>query len=350
MLHGIQAFRAIAALLVVIFHSAANLAKEKYFGQSAKYLDEIFSFGGQAGVAFFFVLSGFIIHHVHAKDFDRPDKLWSYIRKRIIRIYPTYIIIFLTVFFAAYATPSLRESMPNSVALVVKSLMLLPQDIAVVGGTGAPVIVVAWSLQYEMFFYTLFGLALINRKLFYLASAFTAALIINFSETPAEFPVSFFSNHLIILFGMGVVSSAAINMRIPVNMTVWVAWGAALGFTTVAICASRFYGESVPSYIDLSYGICSALLIHSVTQHEQDNGSPLIFKKIGRLGDSSYSLYLLHFPLIAILSKIAIMIFEKTNLGALVSLCALVLLSVVAALIFNILIEKTIFIRLNRSV
>ena len=43
------------------FHSAGNLAKEKYFGIVAQPIKYVFSFGGAAGVAFFFVLSGFII-------------------------------------------------------------------------------------------------------------------------------------------------------------------------------------------------------------------------------------------------------------------------------------------------
>jgi peptidoglycan/LPS O-acetylase OafA/YrhL len=35
-------------------------------------LENLFAFGGTAGVAFFFVLSGFILHHVHHQDLNRP--------------------------------------------------------------------------------------------------------------------------------------------------------------------------------------------------------------------------------------------------------------------------------------
>ena len=53
MFYNIQFCRAIAALLVVFFHSAGNLAKEKYFGVLAEPFERIFWFGGEAGVAFF---------------------------------------------------------------------------------------------------------------------------------------------------------------------------------------------------------------------------------------------------------------------------------------------------------
>ena len=167
MFYTIQFCRAIAALLVVFFHSAGNLAKEKYFGVLAEPIERIFWFGGEAGVAFFFVLSGFIIHQVHRKEFNQPNRLIPYIKKRIVRVYPTYFIIFIGVFIIAKLTPSIRNTIPTDPILLIKSLLLLPQDSKVVGGTGAPVLVVAWSLQYEILFYATFATALINRWIFY---------------------------------------------------------------------------------------------------------------------------------------------------------------------------------------
>jgi peptidoglycan/LPS O-acetylase OafA/YrhL len=52
---------------------------------------------GDAGVEFFFVLSGFIIASAHAGDISRPARLIPYLQRRIIRIYPPYWIIFAIV-------------------------------------------------------------------------------------------------------------------------------------------------------------------------------------------------------------------------------------------------------------
>lgn len=65
---GVHYCRGIAALLVVLYHAGVTLEKEKYFGESARYIHDVFYFGGDAGVAFFFVLSGYLINVIHRED------------------------------------------------------------------------------------------------------------------------------------------------------------------------------------------------------------------------------------------------------------------------------------------
>ena len=95
---SLQAGRAIAAILVVLYHLGGMIAVEKYFGQPIFGIP--FSFG-DAGVEFFFVLSGFIILTAHRKDISKPYRVISYLKKRIARIYTTYWIISKTVRFKA---------------------------------------------------------------------------------------------------------------------------------------------------------------------------------------------------------------------------------------------------------
>ncbi len=160
MYKSLQAGRAIAAVVVVLFHIGGTIASEKYFGISMFSIP--FSFGN-AGVEFFFVLSGFIIFTAHRKDLFKAHKFFDYLRKRIIRIYPTYWIVFLTTFLLAIASPGLRNAVPHDLFIIAKSLLLIPQDPAVIGGTGAPVIIVAWTLQYEICFYLFFALMILSR-------------------------------------------------------------------------------------------------------------------------------------------------------------------------------------------
>ena len=89
---SLQTCRGVAALLVVLHHLSGAIADDKYFG--FHHFAIVLSFGGASGVAFFFVLSGFIIVPAHGADFGRSDRLRSYLLKRAIRIYPTYWIIY----------------------------------------------------------------------------------------------------------------------------------------------------------------------------------------------------------------------------------------------------------------
>ena len=85
MLAGLQCGRAVAAVMVAIFHANVFLLPSKFYaGEGA---GAAFNFG-YAGVEFFFVLSGFIMVLVHRRDFGQPSKAVVFLRKRIVRIYP----------------------------------------------------------------------------------------------------------------------------------------------------------------------------------------------------------------------------------------------------------------------
>src|SRR4051812_16613211 len=84
-IHTLQAYRGLAALLVVFSHAQNIYAK---YGPSPGW-PVLFQFGS-AGVQFFFVLSGFIMLWVHAADIGRPAAAGKYFHKRFIRIYPIY--------------------------------------------------------------------------------------------------------------------------------------------------------------------------------------------------------------------------------------------------------------------
>src|SRR5260221_9879970 len=100
MLNSLQACRAVAAILAVLFHASVGIfALDKYFGH--KPFGPVFDFGF-AGVDFFFVLSGFIMMHIHAADIGQPRALRAYLWKRFTRIYPAYwavLIVLTPVFF-----------------------------------------------------------------------------------------------------------------------------------------------------------------------------------------------------------------------------------------------------------
>jgi len=97
---GLNAFRFIAALLVVMHHSEA--IKRKNGIENFEWLG-LFRNGGNA-VTFFFVLSGFLITYLLLKESNRTGSIEvrKFYIKRMLRIWPLY---FLLVFIGTIALP-----------------------------------------------------------------------------------------------------------------------------------------------------------------------------------------------------------------------------------------------------
>lgn len=332
----------------MLFHAGGTLAKAKYFGASASTIEKMFYFGGDAGVAFFFVLSGFIITHVHRRDFNQPEKLFAYVRKRAVRIYPSYIVLFLGVYILASLTPSLRDTMPSDALIILKSILLLPQDKDVVGGTGAPVLVVAWSLQYEVIFYAAFAIALISSWTFYVLCAMVLIIVLSqLISGPYAFPLSFFANHLILLFGMGMLAAAAVRSRAQLLNASVISLLAIVAFFAAGIIADLSRDNYSKPMFDLAYGFISAILVFALIRYESGESHLMQGKSLSLLGDSSYALYLIHFPLISILCKLAALILPKTVFGASLALLLVVATCIVAGVIFHVLVERPLLRRLT---
>lgn len=139
---GLQAARAIAALMVAYFHS--YVAIRGAFPETAWAPIPWLSKWGFVGVDFFFAISGYVICVVVSKpSFALP----SFVIKRIFRLYPMYWVTMATVAFAIwwgrYASVPLGD--------FLYSMTLLPQR-------GAPAYEMSWTLEREMIFYTLTAL------------------------------------------------------------------------------------------------------------------------------------------------------------------------------------------------
>jgi peptidoglycan/LPS O-acetylase OafA/YrhL len=146
--------RAIAALLVVSFHTPIILA--------IPYAALLFSGivrSGFRGVDLFFVLSGFIIAHVHAADVGRPWRLGNYAFNRVARIYPAvWIMTIVASVLSATGWGIVDAAIRPGVWNVAASAFLLPQ-------AGDAILNVTWSLKYELVFYLFFGGLILHSRL-----------------------------------------------------------------------------------------------------------------------------------------------------------------------------------------
>jgi peptidoglycan/LPS O-acetylase OafA/YrhL len=338
MFKSIQACRAAAALLVLMFHLGGTVALDRYFG--AKAFDTVFAFG-DAGVPFFFALSGFVIMLAHRRDIGQPARFASYVRKRATRIYPAYLIVACAVFLAAVAVPSTRDSMPHDAWTILKSALLLPQDIAVVGGTGAPVLVVARTLQYEVFFYALTALLILRPSLWMAAVALLAANFVSVRlGGPSAFPLDFLASESVPLFGFGMATAWLASSGYKPSRPMLFAVVGAIAF--LGLGAFEDVTTLRLAHRDLYYGLASCLLIFGLVRTEAASARPWRIPRLALLGDASYALYLIHFPLLSVVCKAVRATGVRGYLGATVAVVACVCISLAAAIAFHLWAEKPI--------
>lgn len=335
MYKSLQVCRAAAALLVVLYHLGATVALEKYFGIHAFAVPFRF---GDAGVEFFFVLSGFIITHVHYADMAKPSRALAYLRKRLVRIYPIYWFVFLAVYFSALLVPSMRETIPSDPWLILRALSLMPLDQDLFGGTGAPVIIVAWSLQYEMAFYFLVLLAILSRSLA-VAALIAIVSAMAFGES---FPWSFIGSFHVTYFFLGVgVALLCRSKTVLSPPTITAAIGIflffAFGIYEVAFPMVSAYEKAFEL---VGYGFTSCLIIYGLVKLE-DGGTRIATGSLPTLiGDASYSIYLIHFPLISVICKLAMAAGLSGTYGALVTYLIAANSCVVAGVLLHLWVER----------
>jgi len=327
MYYSLQAYRGIAALLVVLFHLGGTIASDKYF--NIEYFSVPFSFG-HYGVQLFFVLSGFLIFKIHKKDFSKPDRLSTYYRKRIIRIYPVFIIIFFLVYLVAYFS-SLRDTLPLDIVTILKTILLLPQ-------IQPPVITVAWTLQYEVLFYTIFSLFILNRYSVYFVVAIFIYVGLVYTNTSNNIYIDMLQNVNIYLFIFGMIT-AFMSDRYYSYVRLFMMGG---GILTVFLIIDSWINHNLTDYKIILAGLASSLLVYAGVIKERSGFSFKKYKFIVLTGDASYSLYLLHTVVISALLKIFTMlgIIKLGIIGALFSFILILFFCIFVAIVFHKIIEK----------
>lgn len=340
---SLQWGRAIASLLVLCFHTGHAIAADKYFGIAEfKYPFKY----GHAGVHYFFVLSGFLIISIHWKDLNKPSQLWRYLYKRAVRIYPPYWVIFVGVACFALLIPSSRYAIPSDPRILGLAMLLIPLDAESVGGSGAPVLGVAWTLQYEVLFYALVAMAIGGWRLVMIALIGAATLAY---ATPSyfEFLVEFILSHWMMLFALGVLGAiGCIKFDIPRPGFVAVVGG----ILFAATCASEVVlgRRSIGLIGDACYGIGSLLIICGTVKLEQAAHRFPKLPRLTYLGEASYSLYLIHYPLISVLCKIATLVLPINVWTALLAFLVINTACIVIAIAFHRFVEAPLLARLSK--
>ena len=287
--HSIQFLRFVAAASVVIYHAHAGLATglvEATSAEAAYWLRF-----GAVGVHVFFVISGYIMY---LTNFARPVPFSTqrFLARRLIRVYPTYWS-FVALYLAAEA---LLGTLPDlDGARLTGMLALAPDDAPRVIGP-------AWTLSYEIFFYLVFGLVMrLGERLgpIVLTLLFLAAIGIGRVLHPSTMAGFVATNPLLLEFVAGVwIARLTGRGRAPG----WLGW-VAVAAAVAGYAAGLAWGyDRLPSAI--AWGVPSALLIAGAVVLERtapENGGGIL-RRLSRLGDSSFSLYLCHILLVTLVA------------------------------------------------
>lgn len=143
-----EGMRGLAVLLVFFVHLHASLGDYLYSHPLLYDTSAAFGNVGNIGVDLFFVLSGYLIY---GALLSREIPYLKFMRRRIERIYPTFLVIFGIYLFLSIIFPAesrIHGQFLPVASYIVKNILLLPGIFRI-----QPIITVAWSLSYEFFFY-----------------------------------------------------------------------------------------------------------------------------------------------------------------------------------------------------
>jgi peptidoglycan/LPS O-acetylase OafA/YrhL len=223
----LDALRGIAALCVVYSHFGTRVLPAVH-----RAVYNVFD-PGLYGVLVFFLVSGYIV----PASLERKGSVRSFWLSRLFRLFPLFVFAIAAVLLLhEFGWASVRQTNQNVAASVFSHLFMLNE---LLGQTN--IIVVLWTLSYEMIFYVLLTAlftAGVHKRSGWYAGAFAGgALLLGgllptfwiSQASPSLTPVALAGDVLI----MGGVAVAVVGRGMPRAVGAWVA--AAVGLFLVAV-------------------------------------------------------------------------------------------------------------------
>lgn len=286
---ALQVLRALAAGLVVYQHALTNWLQKGLPSGPEPFLPHM----GEFGVKLFFCISGFIMVHTASKlpqGWDSVKKFWA---RRIDRIVPLYWIM-----TTVYLAKNVLTGQGYTLEEVVKSYGFIP--FVNREGNVQPILGLGWSLNYEMFFYFVFGALLLLPRRWHAITvggfmvALAAARALGWlGDGSAPHALYHWADSIILYFVAGVVASV-VAMR-------WrsLAWpalsqnGAALTASLIVVLFA-FFAIPANETLALAWMPVASIVPVLLCVTAQPVPCSAAWQPLVVAGDASYSTYLTH--------------------------------------------------------
>lgn len=280
---SIQALRGISAIFIVLEH--------------VRFLN-----CGAFGVDIFFCISGFMIMLSTHRDTSH------FLGKRLIRILPFYYLMTICTFIAVCLLPDLFAQTRPDPLFLVKSLLFIPFDIG--GGVLQPLLRVGWTVNCEIFFYLIFWLAmkLSHRHRGLICGCLLFGIMALARLLPnAPAPLTFYGAPVMADFLLGIlcyhgaraIFKRHVTGRLPKfcpAVCIFLAFGCFVG-----LLITRNIMGVPDSDRPLLWGIPAAVIVLAFFTAGLSFHTPFSLK---RLGDISFSLYLVHYYPVTMLDRL----------------------------------------------
>ncbi len=317
-LRSIQYLRAIAALLVAMVHLSAPLQRLGYAGP----FPDIFA----SGVDIFFIISGFVMWVSTA---GRDASPLDFLMRRVIRIVPMYWLVTALITAVMLIAPSVVNNGRFELGHVIASFLFIPVEHPTLGHL-YPVFVPGWTINYEIFFYVIFAVALLVGpwlRLLGVAALFAALIAIGIAFGGLSGAAEFYTRGNIAEFVGGMALGWAFLSSLKLSRGLALT-AIAVGVVTL-LCGHLWY---MADELDraIAYGLPALLIVGGAVFYEKQQ-EVYASGPLGFFGDASYSIYLMHtIPLSAVS-----FVWARLPLHGLVSWATYVPVALAAVLVFG---------------
>jgi peptidoglycan/LPS O-acetylase OafA/YrhL len=301
---GLDGLRGLAALYVLLFHSW--LLAFRHFPRNTGPAYLTWAMYGRLSVVFFLALSGFSLALSPAVNQWRLGGAARFLRRRAWRIVPAYWAALAFSLAVALFVPATHFGPPTRRSLVVFGLLL--QDFVKARTPNGAL----WSVAVEAELYLLFPLFLLIRRrlgaLVLLAVVTVPVLLLGLAaphSTPDE-GYTGLTPHLAPVFVAGLVAAGVVaaSARVRALPWLWLALAACAPVVLLIYAKGSYWTGHHYFWIDLAITPGLTMLIVAVATGRAAALTRLLSSRpLERLGKVSYSLYLIHLPILTVLAK-----------------------------------------------
>jgi len=318
----LNGIRGLAALYVLIGHARwllwegyieGYLLHPQSYNQASKILVSLLAFFGKGHVAviLFFVLSGFVIHYSIIKREKNKLDILDYFKRRFLRIYPPLLFCMLltlvldltgkyiygySIYFQSTPVPLINENIISNLNWItaIGNLLMVQGIYTHVWGTNGPL----WSLMYEWWFYMLYPcIFYLYKKNRYLSYAVVWLLFIIASNGLFDNKLASAVFNYLLCWSLGALLADVLLERISLHWFI-----VPLVICLIELCIK---GDS-PVIIDTLTGFVFTALLFALLKFKALFSLHRVFDWFNLLGDYSYTLYVIHLPILVMINGIVL--------------------------------------------